>query len=115
MNYSDNLIVNLSYQFSLRIIEYCESLEALRKYNLSNQLFRCGTSIGANIREAQGAESKSDFRHKIKISYKEAEETQYWLNLSKDSVSYPNPPEELFTQLQSIIKILGKIISTTNK
>jgi four helix bundle protein len=115
MSYSDNLIVNLTYQFSLQIVTYCESLEALRKYNLANQLFRSGTSIGANIREAQGAESKADFKHKMRVAYKEAEETEYWLNLCKDSKTYPDPPNELFIHLQNIIRITGKIISTTSK
>ena len=115
MNYSDNLIVDLTFQFSLHIIEYTELLEAQRKYNLANQLFRCGTSIGANVKEAQGAESKADFRHKIKITYKEAEETKYWLLLCKEAKNYPSPPDELFVAIESILKILGKIISTASK
>ena len=57
----------------------------MKKYNLANQLFRSGTSIGANVREAQSAESKADFIHKIKISAKEAEEAEYWLLLGQRS------------------------------
>jgi four helix bundle protein len=72
-----------------------------------------GTSIGANVREAQGAESKVDFRHKCKIAYKEAEETQYWLLLCKHAESYPFE-ENMYLELQSIMKILGKIISSTH-
>jgi hypothetical protein len=60
----ENAILVLSFKFSLDIITYTEQLQASRKFNLSNQLFRSGTSIGANIREAQGAESKRDFIHK---------------------------------------------------
>ena len=73
----ENLFVNLTFQFALDIIIFTELLEEQKKYNLSKQLFKSGTSIGANVREAQGAESKADFIHKMKIAYKEAEETQY--------------------------------------
>ena len=64
----ENVIVTLSFQFALEIISFTEILEVKRKYNLSNQLFRSGTSIGANVKEAQGAESKADFIHKMKIA-----------------------------------------------
>jgi hypothetical protein len=77
----ENLILKLSFQFALDIIEFTEDLESKRKYNLANQLFKSGTFIGANVREAQGFESKADFVHKLKIAYKEAEETGYWLQL----------------------------------
>ena len=74
----DNLIVRLTFEFAKEIIRYTEQLESLRRYNLSNQLFRARTSIGANVREAQNAESKHDFVHKMKIASKEADETEYW-------------------------------------
>ena len=115
MNESPNLIVDVTFNFSLAIIEYTELLESIRKFNMSNQLFRAGTSIGANVREAQGAESKADFRHKIKIAYKEAEETKYWLSLCKQAKNYPDPPAETFSTIDSILKILGKIISSSSK
>ena len=86
----ENAILDLSFKFALEIIKFTENLEMLRKYNLANQLFRSGTSIGANIREAQSAESKADFIHKVKIADKEANETEYWLLLSQHSESYPN-------------------------
>ena len=107
-----NLIVDLAFQFSLDIIKYTEQLEGLKKYNLSNQLFKSGTSVGANINESQQAESKADFIHKLKISSKEAEETKYWLLLCQHSENYPNC-EELLKQIESIIKVLSKIISST--
>ena len=86
----ENAILDLSFKFALEIIKFTENLETLRKYNLANQLFRSGTSIGANIREAQSAGSKADFIHKVKIADKEANETEYWLLLSQHSESYPN-------------------------
>ena len=87
---NENLIVKLSFDFSLLIIEFAESLEQKRKFVISNQLLKSGTSIGANIWEAQNAESKADFIHKMKISAKECEETKYWLLLCKHSAQYPN-------------------------
>jgi four helix bundle protein len=108
----DNLIVRLTFEFAKEIIRYTEQLEQLKRYNLSNQLFRAGTSIGANVREAQNAESKHDFIHKMKIASKEADETEYWLMLCKDSDSYPNC-DELIQKVQSITRVLSKIISST--
>jgi four helix bundle protein len=111
MNNAPNLILELTLEFSLEIIRYTENLESIRKYNLANQLFRSGTSIGANVHEAQSCESRADFIHKIKIAAKEAEETKYWLTLCKKADSYPDPGE-LIEKLQIIIKILNKIIVT---
>jgi four helix bundle protein len=111
-NKKDNLIVTLTFQFALDIIVFTERLESLKKYNLAKQLFRSGTSIGANVREAQGAESKVDFIHKLKIAYKEAEEADYWLTLCALSQNYPDP-EKLSDDVVSILKVLGKIISTS--
>ena len=112
MNAKPNLIVDLTFNFSLKIIAFTEILESKRKFNMANQLFRSGTSIGANVREAQGAESKGDFIHKCKVAYKEAEETDYWLSLCKHAENYPFEPIML-EEVQSIIKILGKIISSS--
>ena len=82
---------------------------------IGKQLLKSGTSIGANIRESQSAESKADFIHKLKIAHKEAQETEYWLMLCEKSESYPSPPQELNDRLLSIQKLLNKIISTTKK
>jgi len=108
----ENLITNLTFQLSLEIIPFCGLLESRRKFNLSNQLFHSGTSIGANVREAQGAESKADFIHKMKIAYKESEETKYWLELCRQSNNYPEP-DKLPADIDSILKVIGKIISTS--
>lgn len=111
-NDKENLIVNLSISFALEIIEYCELLENKRKFVLANQLLKSGTSIGANVHEAQNAESKADFIHKIKIAAKEADETDYWLTLCSLSPSYPNPVG-LDVKVTSIINVLSKIISSS--
>lgn len=110
-----NEILELSFEFALKIIEYSEQLEEKRKYVIARQILKSGTSIGANIREAQSAESKADFIHKLKIAHKEAEETEYWLLLCEKAKTYPSPSEELKVQLLSIQKLLTKIISSTRK
>lgn len=108
----ENLIVDLTFKFSMGIIDFTESLEGLKKYNLANQLFRSGTAIGANVREAQNAESKADFIHKMKMAAKEADETEYWLMLCNASKSYPEPTD-LLKEIEAIQKVLSKIISTS--
>ncbi|MDB5193738.1 MAG: hypothetical protein JWQ96_3301 [Segetibacter sp.] len=87
-NDQPNVIVEKSIAFSLTIISYCEVLEQDKKYVIAKQLLRSATSIGANIFEAQNAESKADFIHKMKIAAKEASETLYWLILCERSSSY---------------------------
>ena len=109
-----NEILDLSFELALNIIDFVEELESKRKFVITHQLLKCGTSIGANIFEAQSAESKADFIHKLKISDKEAKETQYWLLLCEKSVHYPFR-ENLKSQLLSIQKLLSKIISTSKK
>lgn len=106
-----NEILELSFEFAAQIIVYCELLEENRKYVIARQLLKSGTSIGANIREAQNAESNQDFIHKLKISAKEADETEYWLLLCEKSLSYPSP-KHLSILLISIKKLLNSIIST---
>ncbi len=110
----DNIILKLTFEFSLLIIEYTEKLEEMRKYSMARQLFRSGTSIGANANEAQNAESKADFIHKMKIAAKEGEETFYWLNLCKHSPNYPDC-DYLIVKLNRINRTLGKIINSSKK
>ncbi len=69
----ENIIVNKSFDFAINIIEFSEKIFELKRFALANQIFKSETSIGANIREAQNAESKNDFVHKLKIAAKEAE------------------------------------------
>jgi four helix bundle protein len=111
-NDKENVIVKLSFEFALAIIEFAELLESKRKFIIANQVFKSGTSIGANIREAQNAESKSDFIHKMKIAAKEADETEYWLLLCQFSKNYPFD-DTLLEKLDEIIRILSKIISSS--
>jgi four helix bundle protein len=112
--FEDNPILKLTFEFSLKIIGYADTLDSLKKYVISKQLLKAGTSIGANVYEAQNAESKLDFIHKFKISAKEADETYYWLLLCKHSPRYPDSTE-LLTELLVIKKMLNKIIATSKR
>lgn len=112
--YKNNLILLKSFEFAKKVVQYTEKLEEDRKYVIANQLLKSGTSIGANIKEAQNAESKADFIHKMKIAMKEADETEFWLFLCNELENYPNS-EELLSEVFDILKITNKIISTTKK
>ena len=109
-----NRIVDLSFDFALRIISFSEKLEENMKYAIAKQIIRSGTSIGANISEAQNSESKADFIHKLKIAAKEAEETEYWLLLCKYSDNYPFN-EELLRMIVEIKKLLTSIITSSKR
>ncbi len=113
-NDKSNPIVDLTLEFAIEIVAFAEILEEDRHYVIAKQLLKSGTSIGANVREAQNAESKTDFIHKLKIAIKEADETEYWLIICRLSKNYPNP-EILEEKLMSIIKMLSKIISTSKQ
>jgi four helix bundle protein len=109
---NENIILKKIIEFSLAVIEYAEELETGKKYVIARQLLRCGTSIGANVHEAQNAESKNDFIHKFKIAAKEVEESKYWLILCQNSKNYPSC-EHLTGLLGEIDKIITKIIATS--
>ncbi len=113
-NDKENVIVKLTFEFSIKIIEFSEALRDIHKYEMASQIFRSGTSIGANIREAQNAESKADFIHKIKIATKELEETKYWLILCERSEKYPKN-KGLKDDVDELGLILYKILSTSIK
>ena len=113
-NDRENIIVEKTLEFSLLIMDFSELLESKKKYVLARQILKSGTSIGANVREAQNAESKTDFIHKMKIAAKEAEETQYWLTLCEYAQSYPDC-KELTMKLEEIHRVLGKILSTAKR
>lgn len=106
-----NVVLDKSFEFALTIIEFSEELETIKKFVVARQLLRSGTSIGANIREAQSSESRADFIHKMKIAAKEAAETEYWLLLCKHSKAYPFN-DLLLPKLEEIQKLLSSIISS---
>lgn len=112
---SRNEVLELSFNLAVKIVEFSEELENLKKFVIARQLLRSGTSVGANIREAQSAESKADFIHKLKIAHKKAIETEYWLELIKVGTSYPSPSTEIMELLTSVQKLLNSIISSSKK
>jgi four helix bundle protein len=106
----DNIILDKSYKFSLRIVKLYKFLcDEKREFVLSKQILRSGTSIGANINEAQAAESKNDFIHKLGIAAKEIRETIYWLKLLFDS-SYLD--EKSYQSLEKDSIELKKIVNS---
>ena len=110
---SGNIIQIKSYQFALDIIKIAQVLKKETHFEISSQLLRSGTSIGANVEEAIGAQSRRDFIAKLSISYKEARETHYWLRLIKD-VGFLRADTALImiTKCEEILKIIGSIQKT---
>ncbi|MDD3077521.1 MAG: four helix bundle protein [Paludibacter sp.] len=113
----ENTVKNKSYAFALRIIKAYKYLSSeQREFVLSKQMLRSGTGIGTLIREAEHAESKADFIHKVNIALKEANETEYWLMLLHDSEFIDEKSfNSIRTDCQGLIKILISIIKTSKK
>jgi four helix bundle protein len=111
-----NVVMEKSFAFAVRIVNLCRQLSEKREWVLSKQLLRSGTAIGALIREAEQAESKSDFIHKLAIALKEANETEYWLLLLQ-STDYLDATE--FTSLHrdnlELLKLLTSIIKSSRQ
>ena len=112
-------IQDLSFDFACRIIrlfQYLTEDSIYKEYIMSKQVFRSGTSIGANIREAQHAQSDADFLSKMQISLKECNETDYWLQLLHDN-GYMNDVQytSINTDRVRIHKLLNAIVSTTRR
>lgn len=114
MEIKENAVVEKSIEVALMIIDFCELLDGKRKFVISNQLLKSGTSIGANIHEAQNAESRMDFIHKMKIALKELEETKYWLILCVRARTYPFN-KDLTKTVNELGLIMYKIVSTSKK
>jgi len=111
----ENIIKDKSFIFAVRIVKLYRHLqESKKEFLLSKQLLRSGTSIGAMIREAEHAETKNDFKHKMSIAQKEANETIYWLELLKET-GYLTTTEfdSINENAVEIIKLITSIIKTT--
>ncbi|PWH85243.1 four helix bundle protein [Brumimicrobium oceani] len=110
----ENVIQVKSYAFSLKIIQAFKFLQYEKKeYVLSKQILRSGTSIGANVEEAIGGQSRKDFFAKLTISYKEARETKYWVRLLRDSHYLPiELSRDLLKDVDEILRIIGSIQKT---
>ena len=110
-----NLIQEKSFDFAVRIVNVYKFLSIEKKeFVLSKQVLKSGTSIGANVEEAIGAQSKAEFLAKLSISYKEARETNYWIRLL-NKTSYLNERESisLLSEIETLKRIIAKIRITT--
>jgi len=112
--YKENLILKMTLEYAISTVEFAELLQSKRKYVIADQILKSGCSIGANANEAQNAESRADFIHKMKIAAKEADENRYWLTICKLSKSYPFN-DKMYLELENIIKVLNKIIGTSKR
>lgn len=113
----ENPLKDKSYAFALRIVNLYKHLaQETKEFVLSKQILKSGTSIGANITESNRAQSKSDFVHKLAIALKEADETEYWLNLLSDSnFITATQAESLLTDCIELQKMLTSSIKTAKK
>ena len=114
---SKNIVRDKSFDFALRIIKLYKYLTDQKKeYVLSKQLLRSGTSIGAMVREAEQAESKADFIHKMSVALKEANESEYWIELlHKSDYLEDRSFESISSDIKEILKLLTSIIKTSKK
>ena len=110
----ENVVQNKSYAFAIKIVELYKYLSGTQKeYVISKQILRSGTSVGANIEEAIGGQSRKDFYAKLTIAYKEARETKFWLRLLTDT-NYiePEMSNPLLNDCEELLKIIGSIQKT---
>lgn len=111
---TNSLVYDKAYAFAIRIVKAYKYLNDKQEYVLSKQLLRCGTSVGANIAEANGAISDSDFSAKISIAYKEILETKYWLSLLKDTAYITQDIlDDIHSDADEIAKMIYSILKTT--
>lgn len=113
MRFSESLIEQRTFDFALNIIAAYKEMRDQKEFVLSKQLLRSGTSIGANVQEAQAAISKRDFTAKMSISSKEARETRYWLLLIRHSQLVDLETSGLLTNVDEIIRILTSIVKSS--
>jgi len=111
----ENVVKDKSFAFALRVIKLAKFLESeKREFVLSRQLLRSGTAIGALVREAEHAESKADFIHKMSIALKEANETAYWLELLRQGEYVEEQSfESVRSDSEELIKLLVAIVKTS--
>jgi len=108
-----SIVKQKSYEFALQIIKLCTQLRNDRHYEISSQLLRSGTSIGANVEEALAGRSRKDIFAKMTIASKEARETNYWMRLIKDAELFDKRRlQELISKSDELVKILTSIVKT---
>lgn len=107
-------IYTKSKQLAIEGIRFCKFLKSKKESDVARQLLRAITSVGANVVEAQDAESKNDFIHKLKIAQKELNESVYWVEIITEACEYPMP-EKLYGLAQECRKLLGSIVASTKR
>ncbi|WP_370100840.1 four helix bundle protein [Xanthomarina gelatinilytica] len=109
---SGNAIVDKSFYFACDIVIYAEELKQKRFFEIANQLLKSGTSVGANVRESQRGVSTKDFKNKLGIALKEADETSFWLDVIEETKIY-EVPQKLREDCEVLIKLLVSIIKNS--
>lgn len=112
----ENVVLEKSFAFAVRIVKICRRLSGDREYVLSKQLLRAGTSIGANVNEAQAGQSRNDFIAKMAIASKEARETKYWIDLLVETGCLAKDDDDtkcLVDESDQLVKILTKIVKSS--
>lgn len=111
-----NVIKTLTFEFAIDVVKLSNQLKSKQEYVLSKQLLRSGTSIGAMVREAQYGESTKDFIHKLSIALKEANETEYWLDLLEATKLIGSEKSKTMKEVnRSILRLLISILKTTKQ
>ena len=107
----NNVIVDKSFYFGCEVVSFCKKLKKIHEYEIASQLIRSGTSIGANVRESQRGVSTKDFKYKLGIALKEADETLYWLDIIEETTM--EIPNNLKIKCEELIKLLVSIIKNS--
>jgi four helix bundle protein len=112
----ENFIKEKSFLFAIEIVSLYKILAERKEFVLSKQLLRSGTSIGANVRESEHAQSKADFIHKLSIALKEANETEYWIDLLFETKYLSQTEFDIIKpKIVELLKLLTSIINTSKK
>jgi four helix bundle protein len=112
----ENVIKEKSFLFAIEIVSLYKILAERKEFVLSKQLLRSGTSIGANVRESEHAQSKADFIHKLSIALKEANETEYWIDLLFETKYLSQTEFDIIKpKIVELLKLLTSIINTSKK
>ncbi len=112
MSLNQSIIRNRTFEFAREIVRFTAQLKEDRHYEIARQLLRSGTSIGANVREAQRGVSTKDFKNKLGIALKEADETEYWLQLI--DLEIKKVPKQLLKEVDEIMRMLVTIIKSSH-
>jgi four helix bundle protein len=115
MNQKSNLIIDKTFEFAVKIAILYKKLKHEKEFQIGNQLFRSAGSIGANVEEAQAAQSKKDFISKMSIASKEARETRFWLRVLEKSNLIEIDLSSHIKEAEEIINVITKIVKTSSE